>query len=103
MLRVTIYDGSSELKLRLEGRLAGPWVREVELCWQAAQSITRNRTVTIDLREVDFVDSDGEQLLAAMYRHGATLLAAGPMTKDMVSRIAGQPEEAADPLVPPRP
>lgn len=92
MLRVTVHDSISELLLRLEGRLAGPWVREVELCWQTAQSIIRNRTVTVDLRDVDFVDSAGEQMLAAMHEHGARLLGTGPMTKSLISKITGEPE-----------
>lgn len=103
MLRVTIHDSSNEFRLHLEGSLAGPWVREVELCWLTAQSITRNRTVTIDLRGVDFVDSAGEQLLAAMHDHGATLLATGPMTQNLVWKITGKSEETAHlPLLPRR-
>jgi anti-anti-sigma regulatory factor len=91
MLRVTIHDSPSELRLSLEGRLAGPWVREVELCWQMAQSTPTNRTVTIDLREVDFVDAAGERVLTAMHARGATLLATGPMTQALVSKITGAP------------
>jgi len=97
MLRVTIHDGRDELRLRLEGRLAGLWVREVERCWQMAQSQTNHRNVTVDLRDVDFVDSAGEQLLADMYQHGATLVALGPMTRSVVSRIRGEPEELGQP------
>lgn len=98
MLRVTIHDGPGELRLQLEGRLAGPWVCEVERCWQKAQSLTCNRTVTIDLREVDFVDPAGEQVLADMHEHGATFLATGLMTKNVVARITGEHEE---PIAPP--
>jgi ABC-type transporter Mla MlaB component len=96
MLRVTIHDGPSEFRLRLEGRLAGPWVREVQLCWQTAQSIIHNRTATIDLRDVDFVDSAGEQLLTAMYEHGAQLVATGPMTGNMVSKITAGAKKWAE-------
>jgi anti-anti-sigma regulatory factor len=96
MLRVTIHDSSSEFRLRLEGRLAGPWVRELELCWQTAQSIVRHRGLTVDLRDVDFVDSAGEQLLATMHQHGAKLLAASPMTGNLVAGITGKLEETAE-------
>jgi anti-anti-sigma regulatory factor len=92
MLRITIHDSPSEFRLQLEGRLAGPWVREVELCWQTAQSTVRNRMVIVDLRDVDFVDSAGERLLAALHQQGAKLLAAGPMTKHLVAEIAGELE-----------
>lgn len=103
MLRVTIHDSASEFRLHLEGRLAGPWVREVELCWQTAQSIIRNRTVTIDLRGVDFVDCAGERLLGAMHERGATFLATGPMTWNLVSKITGRQEETPDvPILPRR-
>ncbi len=93
MLRVTIHDSSSELRLHLEGKLAGPWVREVELCWQTAQSVTADRTVTVDLRDVDFVDSAGERVLAAMHEQGVRLLAGGLMTQGVVSKITGGAEE----------
>lgn len=96
MLRITISDRPSELGLRLEGRLAGPWVREVERCWQEVQAAARNRAVIVDLRDIDFVDAAGERLLAAMYQHGAKFLAASPMTKHLVAEITGEPEETAE-------
>lgn len=97
MLRVTIHDSASEFRLHLEGRLAGPWVREVELCWQTALSTVRDRAVIVDLREIDFVDAAGEQLLATMHQRGAKLVAACPFMKHLISEISGAPEEALQP------
>ena len=34
MLRITVHDNPESLTFQLEGRLAGPWVREVEECRQ---------------------------------------------------------------------
>jgi hypothetical protein len=90
MLRVTVHVDSGGWRLRLEGRLAGPWVSEVEHCWQTLREDTRGRALTIDLRDVDFVDRAGEQLLALIYEHGARLVATGLMTKGLVSRITGE-------------
>ena len=32
MLRITVHDNPESLTFQLEGRLAGPWVRELERC-----------------------------------------------------------------------
>ncbi len=88
MLRVTIHDSAVELRLHLEGRLAGPWVREAALCWESAQSIIAGRRVVVDLQDVAFVDAEGEQLLATMHRRGAKLRAACPMMAHLIEEIA---------------
>ncbi|MBZ5583065.1 MAG: hypothetical protein LAQ30_12850 [Acidobacteriia bacterium] len=93
MLRVTIHDTAVELHLHLEGRLAGPWVREAALCWETAQSTIAGRAVTVDLQDVEFVDADGEQLLAAMHRQGVTLRAACPMMAHLIEEIATAEQE----------
>ena len=90
MLRVTIQEDAAEVRLRLEGRLAGPWVREAEMCWKGAQSALKGRSVLVDLRSVDFVDSVGEQLLASMYQSGAGLLANGAMMNHLVLEITSK-------------
>jgi anti-anti-sigma regulatory factor len=100
MLRITIDDKPRAIRLRLEGKLAGPWVREVERSWQLVQATAPPKPVTIDLREVDFVDAAGEQALATMYEHGARLLATRPLTKSVVSKITGEPEETGANLLP---
>jgi anti-anti-sigma regulatory factor len=90
MLRITVQVDSPGLRLRLEGRLAGPWVAEVEHCWQTVRQDKRGRPLTVDLRDVDFVDHAGEQLLASIYEDGARLIATGLMIKGLVSRITGE-------------
>ncbi len=94
MLRVTIQQDAIELRLFLEGRLAGPWVQEVELCWQRARSAIQGKTVIVDLSAVDYVDDDGERLLTVLHEHGAKLIACGPLTKHLVAEITGDCAEA---------
>lgn len=84
MLKITIHTDAGELRLRLEGRLAGPWVAELRQCWQAAS----DGATVIDLREVDFVDCDGQALLAEMHRQGARLEASCPLIQHMLEEIA---------------
>jgi hypothetical protein len=92
MLKITIYDSAQELRLRLEGRLAGLWVAELRGCWQAAASSTDFDATVLDLREVDFVDPGGQVLLAEMHRRGVRLEASCPLIQHMIEEIAGAPE-----------
>ncbi|MGO9255444.1 MAG: hypothetical protein ACLQU1_03965 [Bryobacteraceae bacterium] len=92
MLKITIYDRAQELRLRLEGRLAGPWVDELRQCWQTAGPITERRATVLDLREVDFVDPAGQALLGEMHRGGVRLEASCPLIQHLVEEIAGAPE-----------
>ena len=88
MLRVTTCDNPGELRLHLEGRLAGAWVQEARSCWHAVQSTAGGRPIIVDLHDVDFVDSAGEELLVTMHRQGARLVAASPMMAHLVEEIA---------------
>jgi len=87
MLKITLQPSATELRLRLEGRLAGPWVGELRHCWQNVPAAERRPTI-LDLREVDFVDPEGEALLAEMHRHGVRLEASCALLRHMLAQIA---------------
>jgi hypothetical protein len=87
MLKITLHDSAGELRFRLEGRLSGAWVAELRQCWLTAKSTVRSRRTTVDLREVDFVDSDGQVLLTEMHQGGVVLTAATPLIQEMVQEI----------------
>jgi ABC-type transporter Mla MlaB component len=88
MLKITLHDTANELRLRLEGKLAGLWVAELGQCWQTAASTTAGRRTVLDLREVDFVDEEGQALLCRMSRAGVKFLTATPLIRDIVTRCA---------------
>jgi anti-anti-sigma regulatory factor len=87
MLKITFYDTASEFRLKLEGRLAGPWVRELELCWQTASSTTEGRTAVIDLADVDFVDPSGEAVLSRMHTEGVQFVGETPLICSMLEQL----------------
>lgn len=90
MLRITLHEKDTELRFELEGRLAGPWVRETERCWESSSATARARPVIFDLTNVDYVDEAGERLLTALSQHGAKLTACGPMMIHLISEITGE-------------
>jgi hypothetical protein len=72
--------------MRLEGKLAGPWVQELMNCWQGtlAQGATE---VRIDLSALTFINPSGKELLAAMHMQGVQFIASGCWAKGIVAEI----------------
>ena len=87
MLKITIHNSTNAATLNLEGRLAGPWVEELERSWRAVKDDSREKPVIVDLCEVTFVDAEGRKLLSSMYGQGARLRTFGCMAKGVVDEI----------------
>jgi len=96
MLRISLEDAPQQVTLRLEGRLAGVWVRELEDAWREAESTRQGRSLFVDVSSVEHVDQAGEYLLALVTRKGGQLIASGIAMSDLCRRIAaGWPDPAA--------
>jgi hypothetical protein len=102
MLKITIHDSATEFRFRLEGRLCGPWVTELRQCWHTAASITEGRRTVLDLREVDFVDPEGQSLMAEMCHQGVRLLAITPLIQSLIEEIPDTPGYGTVEEKPPR-
>ena len=87
MLKITTLTNAESTVLKLEGRLAGPWVQELELCWGSTVGTTTNHTLSVDLSAVTYVDSDGKDLLKKIHKQGARLVASGCLTSCIVNEI----------------
>ena len=85
MLKITPRTDATRTSFELEGKLAGPWVQELEACWREAAST--DRSVRVLLCAVTFIDDKGRDLLVEMYRRGAELVAEGCMNKAIIDEI----------------
>ncbi|MBX3330901.1 MAG: hypothetical protein KF722_10900 [Nitrospira sp.] len=76
------------MSLRLEGRLAGPWIEELSAsCHQ--MSVKQRRCVMIDLTGVTFIDAEGKALLTRLWQAGVELRASGCLTRCVIEEIRG--------------
>src|SRR5438552_1185403 len=91
MLRITVHDNPRSLTFQLEGRLAGPWLRELEGCWRQTLASQRTPILRVDLTGVTFIDAAGQDCLAAMHRQGVEFVAADCLTKAVVAEIIHMP------------
>jgi anti-anti-sigma regulatory factor len=61
-----------EVVLEVEGRVIGPWVRELDR--SCADVMTRGATLSVDLSSVSFVDARGIELLGRLGTRGVRLV-----------------------------
>jgi hypothetical protein len=92
MLKITIHDAASQLRVELEGRLAGAWVSELEHCWHTARASHPHRQLAVDLTSVTFIDHAGRYLLQLMHHDGVRVVASGLMRQDIFEHITGTTE-----------
>lgn len=90
MLKITEQkdEATQRVALVIEGRLAGPWVAELEAYCRGV-SENRQRRTMIDLTGVTFIDAAGRALLARLWQDGAELRASGCLTRCVVEEITG--------------
>lgn len=86
MLKITTHKETQFTTLEIEGRLAGPWVEELDRSWRTVAG-TQQSHVVVDLSGVTFIDPEGKALLTKMWRQGAKLHAAGCLTRCIVEEI----------------
>jgi anti-anti-sigma regulatory factor len=87
MLKVTVQTDGDVIVFELEGKLAGPWVKELEQSWRTSGSTQQTCPVRVDLSSVTFIDQEGKDLLRKMYREGAKLVTTGCLNKCIVEGI----------------
>ena len=88
MLKITTLTDTESTTFRLEGRLAGPWVQELERCWMSTVGMRKKHPFSVDLSAVTYVDSDGKDLLKKIHKHGTKLVASGCLTSCLVREIS---------------
>jgi anti-anti-sigma regulatory factor len=88
MLRVTVEERGDRVDFKIEGKLRGPWVPELERCWRSTASHTHAKLFSVDLDGVDFIDDQGKALLTKMAAAGVELTATGCGMRSIVQQIA---------------
>ena len=82
MLRITAHNSDKTQTILLEGKISGPWVEEFDRTWRSLAVALGAKKLLLDLRNVDFVDAKGTQLLADIYRQTkAFFLTDSPLTE----------------------
>lgn len=88
VLRITVDENSEGIVLKLEGRLTGPWVEELDRVWKETAPGLNKKNLSLDLREITFADAGGIGVLKAIYSQtGASILAGTPWTQYLAEEI----------------
>jgi anti-anti-sigma regulatory factor len=88
MLRITINKDERDAVIKLEGKVAGPWVAELSRTWKEQAPLLGSRKLSLDLRDITYSDTDGKQALREIYSQtGAKLLTGTPMTHFLAEEV----------------
>ncbi len=97
MVRITMDDRGAELHLKVEGRLAGAWVSELEQCWRAYAARSPHKLLLVDLTDTEFVDLAGKYLLTLMHQSGVQFTARNQYMNSLLAEIRGTGRGDASP------
>jgi hypothetical protein len=95
MLRVDILDSANALSLKLEGRFTG---NDADNTYTLMARYHDGMTLIVDLTEVTFIDSVGEEALSFFGRFGAEFIAQTSYALDICERLHLRlaPDQASD-------
>jgi hypothetical protein len=88
MFKISIVEKPNQRRLVLEGKLVSPWTEEVLMAWTKASEQLEGRSLLVDLTNVIFISSEGEEVLSQLMRKGARFSCCGVLTKHLVKQLA---------------
>jgi len=87
-LRITINQSEQGAVIKLEGRVAGPWVEELSRVWKEKAPLLASKKLSLDLRDITYSDPRGTQVLRDIYAEsGAELLSGNPWTRFLAEEV----------------
>ena len=74
--------------IKLEGRVAGPWVAELTRTWKEQAPLLAEKKLSLDLRDITYSDTRGTQALREIYaQSGAELITSTPWTRFLAEEV----------------
>jgi CRP-like cAMP-binding protein len=97
MLKITKTQTEEYVAIKLEGRVAGPWVDELARTWADTAPHLGAKRLSLDIRDVTYADFKGTNALRTIYGEThAELIANTPWTKYLVEEIKSIKEDPVD-------
>lgn len=93
MLRITTYNEAQLTSFVVEGKLVGPWVKELENCWESVFAAKPSRSILVNVAAVTFIDSEGRELLTRMRQQGVRLVSTGCLMNAIIEKIEAEVEK----------
>ena len=94
MLKITFKESDSEILIKLDGRIAGPWVEELLQAWEPMSTRAAGKTTVLDVRDVTYANAEGTALLKRIYEEtDAEVLATTPWARAFADEIKGMRAE----------
>ena len=90
MLRITVQNDEQTVTLQLEGRLAGPWLEELDETFQRALAGKRQPKIEVDLTGLISIDRGGKTYLESMHHRGVEFIVGDCEMKSIVDEISNK-------------
>jgi len=96
-LRITVEENLEAITIRLDGRVTGPWVAELDRLWQETFPALGSRQLSLDLRQTTYADAGGIVALRAIYSQTrAAILTSTPWTQYLAEEISRESQKHPD-------
>jgi hypothetical protein len=87
-LRISIQENDKSIGFTLVGRLAGPWVAELERSWKEVASRLEEKKLSLDVRDLTYSDAGGKRVLRAMFlRNSAEFVTSNDWSHHLAEEI----------------
>jgi hypothetical protein len=88
MLKISIVENRSRIRLVLEGKLVAPWVGELRPACEKAKSGLGDRELVVEVKDLTAINQAGENVLLELMKEGVKFRGSGVFTKHMLKQLA---------------
>lgn len=99
MLRITVVESSANaITLRVEGRIAGPWLEELRRTCEAHRG-TNSAKLNLELEDIGFVDEAGVTYLKELKAQGVGLIRVSPFLTELFKSDSSRTDAGTSEMV----
>ena len=88
MLKISLVDGTGQLRMVVEGALVPPWVDELTTACAKARVDLEGRELIVDLRGLTAISPEGENVLRQLMMN-KTKVQCGVFIREVLRQLAG--------------
>jgi hypothetical protein len=88
MLKISIVENRTQIRLVLEGKLVAPWAGELRPACEKAKADLGDRELVVEVKNLIAINQAGENVLLELMEEGVKFRGYGVFTKHILKQLA---------------